>query len=229
MAKIYENQKTHLTTCSGEVTEISADRLSFKIKSQKYNRETKKNEEEIKEWKGATPLPESVKVGKNATAVGCYVANPLDPASEGSQAAYVSAENESFEYKTLAVVNGQIVFARYNEEKNEDGTPKMKKERLGADGVMIPAEPRKPHFDIGISTKETDESGQEIRVLTPSRPTLIMATPARLSVSRSFLQTSTRRQILHMQRLSLVPVRETQGIGSTTALPTRITTATTWA
>ena len=165
MAKMYTNQNTHLIVASGEITEVAADRMSFKLKTQSYDRATKESHETVIEWKCATALADDIAPGKRAAVCGMENTDLFNPANNGYQAGYVSAGNGFFDFKDLAVVNGDVVFARYNEEKNEDGSPKMTKERTGADGALIPAKAKKPHFDIGISTEETNEAGEKIRVL----------------------------------------------------------------
>ena len=51
------------------------------------------------------------------------------------------------EVEDVALVTGFVSFARLNEEKDENGNPRMKQ-----DGT-----PRKPHFDICVSVKEDDK------------------------------------------------------------------------
>ena len=170
MAKLYESKKTHMTVASGEVVGITPDRLGVTIKTQKYDSAEKKSIATEITFKSAVPFAEDIEVGKNATVCGFFAVNPMDPSAEGYQAVYASSTNSSFEHGVLAVINGEVVFAEYREEKNEDGSPKMTLERVVSsdDGEqkVIPPKPRKPHFDIGISTEELDsETGKTRRVL----------------------------------------------------------------
>lgn len=155
--KIYTNQKTKMSVVSGVVLAISDDRKSVTIKTQEFNRDEKVRAYEDKEmvFEAPQPVAENVVVGKSVTICG-YEQIDMMAGSSKWVAGYVSAGNESFEFKTLAVVNGDVVYARYNEEKNEDGTPKMTKERMGADGKIIPAKAKTPHFDIGVSTIDAE-------------------------------------------------------------------------
>lgn len=155
--KIYTNQKTKMSVVSGVVLAISDDRKSVTIKTQEFNRDEKVRAYEDKEmvFEAPQPVAENVVVGKSVTICG-YEQIDMMAGSSKWVAGYVSAGNESFEFKTLAVVNGDVVYARYNEEKNEDGTPKMTKERMGADGKIIPAKAKTPHFDIGVSTVDAE-------------------------------------------------------------------------
>lgn len=149
--KFYTNQKTKMSVVSGQVLAISDDRKSLTVKTQEYNRDSKTNVDKEITFETQLPIAENIVVGKSVSICGYEQIDMMAGASKWV-AGYVSAGNESFEYKTLAVVNGDVVYARYNEEKNEDGSPKMTKERMGADGKTIPSKAKSPHFDIGIST-----------------------------------------------------------------------------
>lgn len=153
--KIYTNQKTKMSVVSGKVLAVSDDRKTLTVKTQEFNRDTKVYEDKEMVFEAPQPVAENVVVGKPVTIVG-YEQIDMMAGSSKWVAGYVSAGNESFEYKTLAVVNGDVVYARYNEEKNEDGSPKMTKERMGADGKTIPSKAKTPHFDIGVSTIDAE-------------------------------------------------------------------------
>lgn len=162
--KMYTNTKTKMSVVSGPVLTISDDRKSITVKTQEFNNDSRKYEDKEIAFETPQPIAENVAVGKSVTVVG-YEQIDMMAGTSKWVSGYVSAGNESFEFKTLAVVNGDVVYARYNEEKNEDGSPKMTKERMGADGKTVPSKPKTPHFDIGVSTMESDGEGNQKRVL----------------------------------------------------------------
>lgn len=153
--KMYTNQKTKMSVVSGNVLAISDDRKSLTVKTQEFDRDSKVNVDKEMTFETSLPVAENVVVGKSVTIAG-YEQIDMMAGTSKWVAGYVSAGNESFEFKTLAVVNGDVVYARYNEEKNEDGSPKMTKERMGADGKTIPSKAKSPHFDIGVSTIDAE-------------------------------------------------------------------------
>jgi len=165
MAKLYESKKTHMTIASGKVTAISPARDAITVETNKYDNATKTNAVVQIEFKSATPITDELAVGKNVTVCGFYSINPLDPSKEGFQAISISPGNQCFEYSSIAVLDGDVVFANFNEEKNKDGSPRMTKERTGADGAIIPPKERKPHFDIGINVPSVEEDGSTKRTL----------------------------------------------------------------
>ena len=162
--KTYNNQKTKMTVFSGKVVSVSDDRTSVTIETLEYDRDSRTNNKKEFTFASTQPIASDAAPGKLITIVG-YEQIDMMAGTSTWMAGYLSCGNESFEFKTLAVVNGNVVYARYNEEKNEDGTAKMTKERTGADGVLIPSKEKSPHFDIGVSTVESDGAGGTRRVL----------------------------------------------------------------
>lgn len=160
MSKFYENHKTHLAVISGKVKSIAPDRMSVVVQTSKYDREEKREDAFDVTIHSSTPIADSVAVGKNITACSYH-----DVPTDRDIALYLSSDNGAFEHGGLAVISGNVVYARYNEEKNEDGTPKMTSRRVGADGAEIPPKPRTPHFDIAVSANTPDENGGSKKVL----------------------------------------------------------------
>lgn len=166
MARMYTNQKTHLSVVSGKITAIGEDRKSLTVETQVFNRDesVRAYEKTSIAFTTQVPIEEDAKVGDNVTVAGF---EQVDMINETSQwvAGYVSTKNDSFQYKTLAVVNGEVTFARYVDEIGEDGKPNMTKERMGADGSVVAPKAKSPHFDIGVATQEQDGEGGTKRVL----------------------------------------------------------------
>ena len=162
--RIYDNKKTGLTTIVGVVESISDDRLKYNVKSETFNRTTNKRENISLPVSNETPLDEKVSVGDKITVVGFN-----NPRNKSYDAMFVTTESGSFDYEDLSVISGEVMFASYNEEKNADGSARMTKERTAADGSTVPAKPKKPHFDIAVSTVEpdpdSDKEGATRRVL----------------------------------------------------------------
>lgn len=153
MAKIYENQKSHVTTVSGQIVSVDADRMGMQVKSSKWNAGEKKMEDQVVNVKSAVQLEADVAVGNNVTFCGFF-----NPVMKAYQAMNIMIKSGCFEMNELAVVRGEVVKAEMNEEKNADGSNKLK-----ADG-----KPRKPHYDIKITTTEPNpasDKGETMRVL----------------------------------------------------------------
>ena len=157
-------ERDGITTITGKIAEISADRLNFKVKTQVYNKENKTNTDTVVNVVSETPLDATVSVAQDIT-----VAGFLNARTKAYEAMYISTKSGSFDYEKLSVVNGEVMFARLNTEKNPDGSARMTKERTNADGTVIPAHEKKPHFDIAVQTIEPDpeaaEEGATKRVL----------------------------------------------------------------
>lgn len=163
--KPYTNTKTGVTVVSGTVKEISPDRLSVVVESVKWNRETKQNDTVSFNFRAAIPVDANITPGALVAATGAKAAaRPGTPAGIEVYELYsidVPEKGGKMDIATISVVSGQVVFARMNEEKEEDGTPKMTKEQVLADGTVKPAKPRKPHFDLGIQVVEGE--GEETK------------------------------------------------------------------
>lgn len=166
MARMYTNQKTKLSVVSGRITAIGDDRKSLTVETEVFNKadDVRKYEKTSIEFTTQVPIEDAAKVGSLVTVAGFEQVDMLNETSQWV-AGYVSTGNDSFQYKTLAVVNGEVTFARYVDELGEDGKPNMTKERMGADGSTVAPKPKSPHFDIGVATKETDGEGGTKRVL----------------------------------------------------------------
>ena len=174
MAGIYASKNAKVSVISGKVTAVGADKKSFSVESQEYLFEKKERQNKTFDFKLANDLmvlADDVEVGKFVTIMGYEkVSMGMMEEEEESQwvAGYVSVGNESFDFKQLSVVNGDVVFARYNDEIGEDGKPNMKPERMGPDGQMIPAKARVPHFDVGVSV--IDKEGNRVLHIIKAYP-----------------------------------------------------------
>lgn len=140
MSKLYTNKKTAASILSGKLTEISEDRKTFTVAYQEYNNASKKFEDKTQVCTTMMALDDSYSVKQNVTVIGAK------GFGGGFNVESVSNKESAFEYPDLAVVSGHVQKAFLNEEKDQDGNPKMKQ-----DGT-----PRKPHYDIHISVPEGD-------------------------------------------------------------------------
>ncbi len=139
----YSNQKTGLQVYAGKIRSVAEDRLSVVLNTNVYNTASKKYEYVDLTVTSSYPLAESFKAGGMATAVGYQN-------GQNQILAQHIASNEkaaTFESTDLAVISGTVGFARFNEEKTQDGSANLKK-----DGT-----PKKPHFDIRIDVAEGDK------------------------------------------------------------------------
>lgn len=165
MPRFYKNNKTNTTVMTGTVVKVADDRMSFVLKSQEYNRANSANVDKEILIRSNTPIEEDIVAEQYITCVGYIIPDPENAEGTTAQAMYISNKDQSWDYKTLSVVNGTVLFANYVEEKNEDGTPKMTRERTDKDGNVVPPKAKAPHFDIGIQTREDDGNGGTKRVL----------------------------------------------------------------
>lgn len=137
--RYYVNQSTGLAVVTGKIKSISDDRMVMVVTSEQYDRTAGKNAEIEINASAGIPYDDSFKVGFGVTAAGYQRGKGtiiVESASVG---------NNAYETQDLAVITGFVTFAGLNEEKNADGSQKMK-----ADGVT----PRKPHFDVTIRVME---------------------------------------------------------------------------
>lgn len=143
---MYTNQNAGFRTVNGIIGSISADRKTMSIKTKKWDIEQKKNIP--MEVKTSSPMPfdESYQPGNEVSVVGYPRAGMISAdhvfKAEGGYAEETAVYNKDGKdiEAGFGFVAGPVVFARVNEEKNADGTPKTKQ-----DGTL-----RKRHFDIGI-------------------------------------------------------------------------------
>ena len=165
MANIYESTKTGTRVISGKVAKMAEDRMSCIVATQKYDRANHVNTDVEIEIKAQIPFDESIMVGKSATVVGYVVPNMTDPTQMSVVAMHISAEASCYDYGTLSVVTGDVVFASFKDERDENGQPKMTKEFTNEKGEIIAPHEKKPHFDIGVNVKELDDNGGTRTVL----------------------------------------------------------------
>ena len=154
--KIYDNKKTGLSTISGKIESISDDMLNLTVKTQVYDAATKTRNDTSVPVSLESTFEENASVGQNITVVGFK-----NPRTKSYDAMFVSTGSGSFDYDALSVVSGDVIFAGYNEEKNEDGSVKMSREYTTASGEVVAPHAKKPHFDIGIATIEPDPSSDK--------------------------------------------------------------------
>lgn len=164
MAKIYRPQKGQFYVVSGVVKAVSEDKMKITVASEVYNKAEKKAEPEEITFTCRTPVDEFCKENALVTVVAFDNVDPMTMET-ASNAAYVSTGNKSFTVQDISVVNGEVVYARYNEEKDENGNPNMTKPRMGADGKEIPAKEKSPHFDIAVTAYDNDGEGNVKKVL----------------------------------------------------------------
>ena len=164
--KVYANKASGMTIISGKITAIDGNKVS--IATQEYKRDAATNtgsyENITIDGVAVKGINEDAKVGDSVTAVGQQQMN-FETGENEWKFIKVSTKNASLTLPKIAVIAGDVVYARYNEEKDANGNPNMTKERTGPDGKIIPAKAKSPHFDIGVSTMEPDENGGERRVL----------------------------------------------------------------
>ncbi len=155
--KIYANQKSGVTVVDGVVTSIAPDRLSVDVKSQKWDVAAQKMQDQTIAVGVQVPLEENISVGQKLAVVGF-----MHP-TLGFQAMDIMAGNRGKCFDVagssgLSVVHGEVTSAGWNDQKNPDGT-----QRLKADGT-----PRKPCYVLRVNTYEPDPAsttGEVRRVL----------------------------------------------------------------
>lgn len=140
MSKLYTNKKAGTSVLTGKITAISEDRKTVDVTYNEYSYQEKKSESKTKKVLCQQPLDDSYKTGKTITAVG-YVTGPVN-----FQPVSISNDVNVFEMQDIAFLSGHIVKAALNEEKDQEGNPKLK-----SDGT-----PRKPHFDVQMEIPRND-------------------------------------------------------------------------
>lgn len=163
MAKITTN-KDSITTISGKVLSLDSDGMGLVVKSAEYDRGAKVFNDVELHVRATVPV-QDVEIGKNVTVVGNKITDFANPGALTINAAHIAGKPSCFEYGTMSVVNGEVMFASYNEELDVNGQPKMSAEYTNEKGEVVPAHPKKPHFDVAIQAIEQDENGKDIRVL----------------------------------------------------------------
>ena len=134
--------KANLRVVTGTIKSLSDDHTQMVITSAKWNKDTKQEDTIEYQVVSPIPFPEDVyKVGYHVTASGygsrANIINDEARVLTGNMSADLDTDH--------TLISGLVKFASMNEEKNADGTPRLKK-----DGVT----PKKPHFDIVVSVKE---------------------------------------------------------------------------
>lgn len=137
MSKLYTNQKANTSVLSGKIKSISEDRKNIEVAYKNYDYNAQKSTDMVANVVSGVAVDESYVAGKNITVIG-YTTGPTFTAIN------ISNKENIFETQGLTVISGYVAKAGLNEEKNEDGSPKLKQ-----DGT-----PRKPHFDIQVVIEE---------------------------------------------------------------------------
>ena len=139
--KTYKNQASGVIVSSGKIKSVSEDRMVLTLVSSEFDRGTSANVEKEYEVSCGIPFGDEYKPGFTVTAVGYQRGKGVIMAES------VLAGNDVYETQDLAVVSGLVKFARLNEEKNADGTPKTKQD----------GSPKKPHFDITVTVHDGEK------------------------------------------------------------------------
>lgn len=143
MAATYTNKATGIKVASGTIKSVAADGLSMVINTQEIvDGKAVPTEMTVKAGNTVPFDNTEYKAGLNVTAVGYVVRGYLD-------ADVVMIGNQVYENEKLAVLTGFVKRVKYNEEKNEDGTPKMTRGT-----AEQPAKAKQPHFDITVTVKD---------------------------------------------------------------------------
>lgn len=135
-------QKSGFTVVVGKIKSFSDDRMVMIVETEERQPNVKESTPLEFQVTSAIPFEDAYKPGYTVTAAGW----PRGKNVIGADSVMIG--NDHFETQDIAIVTGFVKFARMNEEKNSDGTQKMKQ-----DGVT----PKKPHFDITVSVKEGDK------------------------------------------------------------------------
>ncbi len=156
MAKIYDNRATSTKTITGVVESIAADRSEITIKTKQWDREAEKNNDVSIPIK-VDELGADVSVGDSITAVAYK-----NPRINAYESLFTCTKSGSFDQDSISVIRGEVAYARFDEEKNADGTPKMSRPYTNSkDGKTVESHPKKAHFDIAIDASEPDPASSK--------------------------------------------------------------------
>lgn len=139
--RTYTNSSTGMKVLMGTIKSISEDRRTMVVTTQEMDRS--KNEYVPVEYTVKTQIPfeDDYKVGFDVTAAG------YGHGKGTIMAEAVLIGNSYYDDAELAIVKGFVKKAGLKSEKNEDGTPKTKR-----DGSI-----RKPHYDVTVAIHEGDK------------------------------------------------------------------------
>ena len=166
MSKYYNNTKSGIRVVSGPIDTISSDGKEFTIKHTTWSKDktTDKyvsSEETVVCMNTAGSAFENIAVGDEVCAYGYGRGTKDGCATIGVEGLLDGKHNHYVEVDpTLAIIYGRIKSAGMNNEKDENGNPKLK-----ADGITA----RKPHFDIKFTLRRKDEDGDHFESHTVSR------------------------------------------------------------
>lgn len=144
MSKLYTNKTAGTSVLTGKIKSISEDRKSLEVTYQEYDYKSKQSSEKQKTVKCMAPINDTYKVGQTITAVG-YVTGPV-----AFQTECISNSENVFEMSDLAFISGHVSSVKLNEEKDQNGNPKLTRE----------GNPKKRHFDIHVPV--LDETGNSV-------------------------------------------------------------------
>ena len=139
MSKYYQNKKTGLHFISGTVKSVADNKMSVTISAFTWDVAAKKNVPV--DVTVSMENPADFRIGAKISALG------FPRGSNKIFAEKIMTGNSYAELENLSFISGKVKRAEFRDEKNADGTPRLK-----ADGVT----PKKPHFDITIAVKDPE-------------------------------------------------------------------------
>lgn len=154
MSKIYRNKETALNVLSGKIKSVAEDGLSMIVTSQEWKQHT--DDKTGKRYMEANPVEFVARWAIPVPALSYFVGNDVTVVGYGQgkenghpriNVEQILTRSEVYKSEELDVVRGLVKFASYNDEKNADGTPKLKQ-----DGQTE----RKPHFDITVTCRDEE-------------------------------------------------------------------------
>lgn len=144
MSKAYLNQKNHISVVSGSIVSISEDRRSMQVTYAEYDKATHASINKTTNAQTMVPIPADYQAKDKITMIGGFLMDNFTVSN-------FTKDSACYEMPDLAVVTGHIEKVVLNEEKDEQGNPKLKKSN---------GQPRKPHFDIYIKTENSSLSAE---------------------------------------------------------------------
>lgn len=158
--KSYSPTKSTVSITSGVISSISDDRKTVEVNTRGKNDDNQLVPMTFTAM-SRDALDQSYQVGSRITMM-TKIISDMDTFEDRNAILKIStdAASQEFSFKDLSMLSGYVKFARYVDEKNPDGTPKMTKEFTSSDGKTVPAHAKKPHFDISIDVITPSEDGQ---------------------------------------------------------------------
>ena len=137
MSRMYRNTTSGIVVVTGPVKALAPDNMSVTLSVTQRTNDGKYEPSDYTVKLTEPANPEDFPVGKPVTAYGYQAGiNAINAEMCTSENAYGQCSDK------LAVIAGNVLFASYRSELDENGQPRLN--RAGA--------PRKPHFDITVTT-----------------------------------------------------------------------------